>query len=211
VEFGEKLQMLRKRRGFTQEELAEAIYVSRTAVSKWESGRGYPNIDSLKALAAFFSVTIDELLTEEKEISVAETQGSEAKCSLRDRIFGLVDCTAVGFFFLPIFGQPSEGIVRAVPVGALTGLSAAIKAVYLIIIIGMTLTGFLSLAMQTCGWSFWNRNGWRISLTLTAVGTLVFILSPQPYAGTLMLLFLVIKAFAWKKDVDTKRVDHVTA
>lgn len=53
MEFNEKLQELRKGKGLTQEELAQEIFVSRTAVSKWESGRGYPNIDSLKELAAF--------------------------------------------------------------------------------------------------------------------------------------------------------------
>ena len=61
MEFNEKLQQLRKRRDLTQEELADQLYVSRTAVSKWESGRGYPNIDSLKAISKYFSVTIDEL------------------------------------------------------------------------------------------------------------------------------------------------------
>ena len=45
MDFGEKLQELRKSRGLTQAELAEALYVSSTAVSKWESGRGYPSID----------------------------------------------------------------------------------------------------------------------------------------------------------------------
>ena len=59
----EKLQALRRRRGLTQEELAEQLYVSRTAVSKWESGRGYPSIDSLKAISGFFGVTIDSLLS----------------------------------------------------------------------------------------------------------------------------------------------------
>ena len=54
MEFHEKLQELRKGRGLTQEELAEILYVSRTAISKWESGKGYPSIDSLKGIAGFF-------------------------------------------------------------------------------------------------------------------------------------------------------------
>ena len=66
MELNVKLQMLRKQKGMTQEELADVLYVSRAAVSKWESGRGYPNIDSLKAIAEFFSVSIDELLSGEE-------------------------------------------------------------------------------------------------------------------------------------------------
>ena len=53
MEFHEKLQELRKNRGLTQEELAQVLYVSRTAISKWESGRGYPSIDSLKEISNF--------------------------------------------------------------------------------------------------------------------------------------------------------------
>ena len=72
MEFNEKLQELRKQKGLTQEELAEILFVSRTAVSKWESGRGYPNIDSLKAIAKFFQVTVDELLSGEELLTIAE-------------------------------------------------------------------------------------------------------------------------------------------
>lgn len=42
MEFHEKLQELRRQKGLTQEELASQLFVSRAAVSKWESGRGYP-------------------------------------------------------------------------------------------------------------------------------------------------------------------------
>ena len=62
MEFNEKLKELRKSKGLTQEELAEKLFVSRTAISKWESGRGYPSLDSLKEIARFFSVTIDDLI-----------------------------------------------------------------------------------------------------------------------------------------------------
>ena len=70
MEFHEKIQELRKNKGLTQEELAELLYVSRTAVSKWESGRGYPSIDSLKGIAEIFSVSVDYLLSthDKKEI-----------------------------------------------------------------------------------------------------------------------------------------------
>ena len=56
MEFNEKLQELRKQKNLTQEQLAEQLYVSRTAISKWESGRGYPSIDSLKEISRFFAI-----------------------------------------------------------------------------------------------------------------------------------------------------------
>ncbi|HOO27349.1 MAG TPA: helix-turn-helix transcriptional regulator, partial [Lachnospiraceae bacterium] len=95
MEFNEKLQQLRKQRNLTQEELAETLYVSRTAVSKWESGRGYPSIDSLKAISRLFSVSIDELLSSEELISLAETESKEKAESFSDMVFGILDCTTM--------------------------------------------------------------------------------------------------------------------
>ena len=74
MEFNEKLQELRKNKGLTQEQLAEALFVSRTAISKWESGRGYPNLDSLKEISRYFSVTIDDLICSEEIIIAAEDE-----------------------------------------------------------------------------------------------------------------------------------------
>ena len=92
MEFNEKLQELRKSKGMTQEELAQALYVSRTAVSKWESGRGYPSIDSLREISRFFGVTIDELICSEEMISVAEDE----KRTYAERYLSFV-CGALDF------------------------------------------------------------------------------------------------------------------
>ncbi len=65
MQFSEKLRALRTENQLTQEELAERIFVTRSAVSKWETGGGYPGVDSLKLLAETFGVTLDELISDE--------------------------------------------------------------------------------------------------------------------------------------------------
>ena len=77
---------MRKNRGLTKEELAQVLYVSRTAISKWESGRGYPSIDSLKAIAEFFGVTIDELLSNRELICIAEKDSHQKTQHIRDLV-----------------------------------------------------------------------------------------------------------------------------
>ena len=86
MEFNEKLQELRKARSLTQEELAEALFVSRTAISKWESGRGYPSLDSLKEISKFFSVSIDDLICSEEIISAAEDEKKDCMDLINNHI-----------------------------------------------------------------------------------------------------------------------------
>jgi transcriptional regulator with XRE-family HTH domain len=62
MEFNEKLRKLRKEKGLSQEELADIIGVSRQALSKWESGSSYPEMEKLIALSGLFGVTIDSLV-----------------------------------------------------------------------------------------------------------------------------------------------------
>ena len=130
MEFNEKLQELRKNKGLTQEELAEALYVSRTAISKWESGRGYPSIDSLKEISKYFSVTIDELLSSDEVLSIAEEDNKQKETHLRSLVFGLLDISALMFFFLPFFGQKANGIVQEVSLLSLNGIATYLKTSY---------------------------------------------------------------------------------
>lgn len=62
MELQGKLQKLRKERGLSQEKLAELIGVSRQAVSKWESGQSYPELDKMIALSTLFDVSMDHLV-----------------------------------------------------------------------------------------------------------------------------------------------------
>ena len=68
--FNEKLKMLRKESGFTQEGLAEKLNVSRQAITKWETGEGTPDIENLKLISNLFNTTIDDLVKEEKDVNI---------------------------------------------------------------------------------------------------------------------------------------------
>lgn len=66
--FAEKLKELRKQNGISQEQLAEKIYVSRQAITKWESGNGIPDIENLISISNLFNESLDSLLSEEKSL-----------------------------------------------------------------------------------------------------------------------------------------------
>ena len=195
MEFNEKLQELRKQKGLTQEELAEVLFVSRTAVSKWESGRGYPNIDSLKAIAKFFGVTIDELLSGDELLTIAEEDTRQKENHFRDLVFGLLDCSIAMFFFLPFFGQKADTVIEEVSLLSLTEISPYLRFLYFAVVIGMIGSGLAMLALQNCQTVFWAKNKRMLSLATNAAGVLLFIISSQPYAAAFLFIFLAIKVF----------------
>ena len=195
MEFHKKLQQLRKQKGLTQEELAESLFVSRTAVSKWESGRGYPNIDSLKAIARFFSVTIDELLSGEEALTIGEESQKQQVSHLRDLVLGLLDCSTAMFLFLPFFGQTVNSVVQTVSLLGLTEIASYLKVAYFASVAGMVALGFLTLALQDWDNPIWMRCKSICSLGLGGMSALLFIISTQPYAATFSFLFLMVKVF----------------
>ena len=193
MEFCEKLQELRKQKGITQEELAQALFVSRTAVSKWESGRGYPNIDSLKAIAKFFSVTVDQLLSGEEVLNLAEEEHKQKKRYACDLIFGLLDISVLSFLFLPLFGQKAGDMIRSVSLLALTDIAPWLRVAYFAVVVAMAAMGIVTLSLQNCSVAFWQKYKNAISMVLNMVGVLLLILSTQPYGAILLLLFFVMK------------------
>ena len=180
MEFHEKLQELRKQKGLTQEELAQALFVSRTAISKWESGRGYPNLDSLKSMAKFFSVSIDVLLSGEEVLTMAQEDHQQKQQHFRGMVFGLLDLSAVLLFVLPLFGQKLGGQVQ-------TEIALYMKIAYWAVAICLMAWGILTMAMRGLRWVY------LPSLLISGVGVLLFMISPQPYVAAFLFALLAIK------------------
>ena len=194
MEFNVKLQELRKQKGLTQEEAAEMLFVSRTAVSKWESGRGYPNIDSLKAIAKLYNVTIDELLSSDELLTIAEEDTKEKESHSRDLLYGLLDMSFIMLFFLPFFAERSRDVIREVSLLDLTAASLFVKASFISLVSIMSLFGVFTLAMQNCRHLLWTKSKTTVSLILSALATVLFTLTLNPYSAVFSFLFLVIKA-----------------
>ena len=194
MEFNQKLQELRKQKGLTQEELAEQLYVSRTAISKWESGRGYPNIESLRAIAKFFSVTLDDLLSSDEVLTIAEEDNKQKEKLFCDLTYGLLDLCVALLLFLPFFANKTEEAVQSVSLIALDGVQPYLKIAYLAVVISMIVMGVLTLALQNVKTAAWVKSKTTISLILGAIAVLVFMISSQPYVAVFAFALLAIKA-----------------
>ena len=75
---GEKIRYARKCYGLSQEQLANKLCVSRSAIAKWETDKGLPDVDNLKALAFLLNVSIDYLLDDGKAIDEFVTREAYA-------------------------------------------------------------------------------------------------------------------------------------
>jgi len=193
MEFNEKLQELRKSRGLTQEELAEALYVSRTAISKWESGRGYPSIDSLKEISKYFSVTIDDLLSGEKLILIAEKENKYNIRSMCNLLFGIVDLCFLLLVVLPLYPNTINGHIYSVNLFAYTEASTINRLVYCVLFGMMMVLGLAELILRKFAPERNCKITLDISLGLNILIVLLLAITREAYAIIVAFLLLVTK------------------
>lgn len=192
MEFSEKLQQLRKLNNLTQEQLAEQLFVSRTAVSKWESGKGYPNIDSLKSISNLFSVSIDDLLSSDELITLAESENRSNMRKVFSLICGIVDLMAIAFILLPFYGQPEGTDIRSVTLLEYRDTTATLL-VYWAIFILMAVLGIIELVIRYFENEKWFTISIKCSLAIHAIAILLFTASRQPYVTAFLFLFFILK------------------
>ena len=200
MEFYEKLQALRKSRGLTQEELAEALYVSRTAISKWESGKGYPSIDSLKGIATYFSVTVDELLSGEKLLSIAERENKSNIQKMCDLLFGMVDVCAFILIVLPLYPKTVDGYIYSVSLLAYTETTPLNRMIYWVMFVSLIISGVIKLLLVKMKTEKGHRIVTDISIGIHILMVLYLAMAREPYAVTMAFLLLTIKGMLLLKN-----------
>ena len=195
LEFHEKLQELRKNRGLTQEELAEALFVSRTAISKWESGRGYPSIDSLKEISRYFSVSIDDLLSGDQLIMIAEKENKSNLNSACDLLLGFVDLFSLLLIFLPLYPKPSNGYIYAVNLFGYVDNDANIITTYCywVLFVSLTIVGIVKIFMAYFKFEKAKKAVDSLSIGLSVIAVLFLSMAKEPYAITVAFLLLLVK------------------
>ena len=193
MEFHEKLQELRKSRNLTQEELAEELYVSRTAISKWESGRGYPSIDSLKTISGFFSILIDELLSADALVSIAEKENRSNIQRICDVLFGTVDLIGILLALLPLYSRQMDNSVIAVNLWNFKPENNWISIICWILIVAFVLLGIVKIVLN-----YMHIDKGKDIITISSVlismtAVLYFSMIRETYCVVIVFLQLMIK------------------
>ena len=205
MNFGEKIQKLRTQNKWTQEQLAQKLYVSRTAVSKWESGKGYPNIDSLKEIAKLFNITIDELLSSEEIIDIARKENTSNIKKTNNLIYGLLDAISILFIFLPLYAQKAENFVYSVSLISTNDINNIIKIAYIIIFTILSTIGITELILNVIE----NKNSQKIvniiSLMIQTISILFFAMTRQTYLTAIIFIILIIKIVVIIKNIPDKK------
>ena len=190
MELSEKLQEMRKNKGMTQEELAEVLYVSQTAISKWESGRGTPSIESLKQISAFFSVSIDDLLSAEKILSLAEQEHKACQQNQIHLWSGIIDICSAGLIFLPLY--PNVVGQTVCPVNLLSYANRINRSICILLFLTLILTGIFKILSVCLGRK--KKQGFltALSMALSILSILFLTAARVSYAAAVAFLLLIL-------------------
>lgn len=193
MNLSEKIQTLRKERGLTQEQFAEKIFVSRTAVSKWENGRGMPGMDSLKMIAEVFGVSLDELLCAEELITVAEGENKRNIDRFALQTDALFSISALLSLFLPLYKAHAQEHFYSV---ALYNFAGSFALLYWALPILIGLCGIIQIFLCI-------REGERLGSIFSKAGfafniaaVFLLIIGGQPYPAIFFFTLLLIKSAA---------------
>jgi len=190
MELSKKIKQIRNDNKLTQEQFAEKMLVSRTAVSKWENGTCYPSIDSLKYLAKTFNVSLDKLLSSEEILEIAKTENQSNMSKYNGLLFCLLDIVKILFIFLPLYSYETNDFVYSVSLFNSNDLGTILKIIFILIFITFLVLGIIELIFNYKGNNSLIN---RISLFFDAISIFILLFTKQPYVISLMFVIFIIK------------------
>ncbi|MBQ4283701.1 MAG: helix-turn-helix transcriptional regulator [Lachnospira sp.] len=162
MEFKDKLKQLRKERNVSQQALAEAVYVSRSAVAKWENGYGLPSEESYEALCKYFEVSEDYFKTEEPEEIIVEKNKILGRIKYIAETVALILLTVISFAIPILIIRGNWGITSQMAAGEIWKDNICIKSddyhIYLEAEVfdlgyGAMIDGFVPVKKNFYGWT----------------------------------------------------------
>lgn len=138
-------------------------------------------------------MTIDDLLSGEKLISIAEKENKRNIQSLCDILFGIVDLSSFLLMILPLYPKTVDNYIYSVNLFAYTEVSARNRWIYWILFSGLILTGALKLLMVQLKIEKMQKSLLICSLFLSSAAVIVLALAGETYAVTAVFLLLLIK------------------
>ena len=199
MELNEKLKELRNSRGLTQEELASALFVSRTAISKWESGRGNPSIDSLKEISSFFSITLDELVSGEKLLSIAKKENQIRLQNTYNLLIGVIDLCYFMLIVLPLYPKTMGLYIASVNLFNYAETSVFNQKLYWALFLLMMLNGLTEIILTKLKDRCMYSKIVGINMLLSILAVIFLSLTGETYATALAFLLLALKSVLYIK------------
>ena len=158
-----------------------------------QEGRGYPSIDSLKEISNYFSVTIDELLSTDKLLSIAEKENRANLRGMCDLLFGLLDVFAIVLIVLPLYPNVVDGFVYSVNLFAYIQTTSLNRSLYWIMIVFLVVIGFIKLILIKLDMQRYNKVATKVSMSISTLSVLLLAITRESYAVAVVFLLLVMK------------------
>ena len=189
----DKIKNARTIKKLTQEQVAEDLNVSRQTISNWENGRGYPSIDSLKTILGFFSILIDELLSADALVSIAEKENRSNIQRICDVLFGTVDLIGILLALLPLYSRQMDNSVIAVNLWEFKPANGWICIICWLLIVAFVLLGIAKMVLNHMCIDN-GKNAITISsLLISMTAVLYFSMIRETYCVVIVFLQLMIK------------------
>jgi transcriptional regulator with XRE-family HTH domain len=190
MELSKKIKQIRNENKLTQEQFAEKMLVSRTAVSKWENGTCYPSIDSLKYMSKTFKISLDKLLSNEEILEIAKIENQSNISKYNSLLFCLLDIIRIVFIFLPLYSYKTNDFIYSVSLFNSNDLNSTLKIIFMLIFIIFLALGIIELIFNYKGN---NRFLNKISIFLDVISIFILLFTKQPYVIALMFVIFIIK------------------